>query len=219
MIAKKKGNPITVTRIAIVMVMFLLMVFSDVSAQEYKSMRYLLKVGASWALTGTVLDNFWKSGLSLNAGIRIPYCVFCDYNEFWLFGEYNRFPFKNNPRFPIDSFNERSNVVLSGEPVEIYSIHAGAKVFFRNREKRVLPYTYLGYGYLKRTDMVIRSESPLLPYARTGYSDVGAWTWSLGLDVGVADRLRIFWEFTAITGETLPSRTQYNSVSLGILFR
>lgn len=213
---KQNGRILRSIRIACILLFTL---SSFVFAQDYKPMRYSAKWGISSTRYPAILDKFWKDGLNVGAGIRLPFCILCDYSEFWIFGDYNRFPFRRNPRFPIDSLDGNSIVVLSGDPVRIYTVSAGVKIFIRNKRKRVLPYTYIGYGYLNRTDITIRSESPHLPYARIKHDDVSCWFWSLGIDVKIINRARVFLELGTISGETLPSLTQYNLFALGILFR
>jgi hypothetical protein len=182
---------------------------------DHGPMLYSFKLGTTLTNSSSLLYEYWHYALLLEGGIRLPYCVICDYTDFWLYGSYQRFPFKKGSRFPIDSFGQKSVVRLTGDPFYTYSVFAGIRVSFQQRGKMVIPYLFYGYGYVVCSDLVLESESPLFPGLRTEYDNSLGGFLTFGLDYGLSRRIRILFELSA----SVYSEQGYLSSKLGVSLR
>jgi hypothetical protein len=178
-----------------------------------------VKIGAPVLSDHTLLKEYWNSTVAIEGGFRLPFCVMCENTEFWILGSYYRFQLKKDARFPIDSFDQHSIIILSGDPVNVYSAFAGVKIGFRHRKKRMIPYLFYGYGYTIMSDLVFDAQPPVFPYFRKKYENSISQFMTFGLDFGISSRFRLLFELSGSGPITGDQEDGYFAYKLGLSLR
>jgi len=190
-------------------------------AQEfgYDPMLYSVKLGLTMPNSPSLLERYWYDAANIEGGIRLPYCLLCEYSELWVYASYNHFLFQKGSHFPIDSFDQRSVVELKGEPVKMFSAYAGARISFLKLERRVVPYLFYGYGYIIRSDLVFDSDSQLFSYFSKQYDNSFATMYSFGLDMALSARMRLVMEISGTAALTGDKDASYYTGRVGLALR
>jgi hypothetical protein len=164
------------------------------------------------------LNDFWTAGLGIGAGIRLPFSISREYNQFRFNLNYNYFPFDNNATFPIGSFQENSRINLSGKSVHVFTIIIDNRTSFFGSSKTVIPYVSFGFGFLGRSKTEMSSDSTILPSIETGYKGAGLFAISVGGEFKVVRKVILTLEIKYIQGNTFPGKTTFAPIIMGISF-
>lgn len=174
--------------------------------------------GISYALISPgTMDDFWKPGANIKFGMRLPFSISHDHNQFWLDFGYNYYPFDHGSTFPIKSFSDSPEVKLSGRATQIVSATIFAKFTFVDEHKRVVPYFTIGSGFIGRSRTILNSDSILLPHSETAYKGAGLFCFGVGTDIRISNDLRLYWDWKYIVGNTKPGKTSIAPLNIGVL--
>lgn len=180
---------------------------------------YVINSGVSLEVVSPgTLNDFWTEGLNIGAGIRLPYSLSREYDQFWLSLAYNYFPFDKDATFPIGSFYEDTSINLFGKSVHVFTAIIDYRIFFVNKSKIVIPYISFGWGFLGRSKTDMRSDSIILPEIKIGYKGAGLFTMAFGSEINLFKKFMIIMEIKYIQANTRPGKTTFAPFILGLEF-
>jgi|GEM_PF-3752639 len=196
-----------------------LVVFTITSKADSYLPSFLVNTGVSLEVDSPgTLNDFWSEGFSIGAGVRLPFSISREYNQFRFNLNYNYFPFDNDATFPIGSFYENRSINLTGKSVHVITAIIDNRTSFFGSSKIVIPYISLGFGFLGRSKTEMRSDSIFLPVLETGYKGAGLFAMSVGGEFKFIHKLIITLEIKYIQSNTRPGKTAFAPIVMGITF-
>jgi hypothetical protein len=169
------------------------------------------------ASPGSLMD-YWETGGGLALGAKIPFSVWKEYQETWFEFGYYDFYFKKTPDYAID-YPYWGQVSYWGKDVRVLMPSLNALIYLRHESKKRNSYLTFGIGYMSRSRTKIRSTSPDLPYIERNYKSAGAYSFGAGFVFIIKGHAYMFTEIDYVSGNTLPDKTSFVPIKIGLLLR
>jgi hypothetical protein len=187
-------------------------------AEEIPLPHYSVNAGISLGAKPGQLATFWKDGIDLGVGYLLPPTIEKGYVQFWFNVDYSYFRFDHNSLFPIESFEPDSVIHLNGKDAHIITAIINCRIPLAYLRNPVVPFLSLGYGFIGRSKMNIKSDSPILPSAQTGFKGAGLFAMSIGMGIRIKENSLITAEWKYIIGNTQPGKTSLGPLLIGLEF-
>jgi hypothetical protein len=122
--------------------------------------KYSLNLGTVNGSKPGTLGYYWKNGIGTGISIKVPFGitlgqVYIDPN---IGVNYSYFPSKKNVVFPIESFDNYGQELITANSVRIITLICNFSLTVVPRKSRFAPYFYFGIGYLKRSNLIFQSN-------------------------------------------------------------
>ena len=180
--------------------------------------KYSLNVGMADGSKPGTLDYYWKSGISAGISIRAPIGialgrVFIDPNVSL---NYSRFPSRKNVLYPIESFGNYGQESITANSTRIITLICNFSFTIVPNKSRFAPYFYFGLGYLKRTNLVFESNSPLYQSVNTKYKPRLAFSFGIGCFLRLKNNLYFSFDAGYVGSNKEPHATNMWPIKIGL---
>lgn len=191
----------------------------NLSAKIYDSQFLSFKMGVAAPETGTPFSDFWKTGITVTPGLRIPYITLFNYLEFWIDFQYAYFKFDSSSEFPIEYYYDNPIENLQGNSISTYYMYLRIKISPRNIKGRFSLYLNYNQGIFHRSATVLRSDSQLFRYSKITFTNSRGYSAALGFEYKASKKLKLFTEIMNISAATEPVSTYIYEWSVGIAIK
>lgn len=166
------------------------------------------------------LDYYWKDGVLIGFTVNSPYGlrirkVFINPNV--NFG-YSYLPAKKNVLFPIESFGNYGQELITANSTGLITVICNLSFTVFPERSRFAPYFYFGLGYLKRSNLVFESNSPLYESVNKKYDPRLALSFGLGCSIRLKNNISLLFDmgYIGTNDDRLSTTTWPVKIGLGI---
>jgi len=142
------------------------------------------------------LDYYWKDGVLIGFTVNSPYGlrirkVFINPNV--NFG-YSHLQPKKNVVFPIKSFGNYGQELITANSTRLITLICNLSFTIFPSKSRFAPYFYFGLGYLKRSNLIFESNSPLYESVNVKYDPQLTTSFGLGCLIRFKNNLYLLFD-------------------------
>ena len=166
------------------------------------------------------LGYYWKNGIGTGISLKVPYGItlgqlFINPN---IGLKYSYFPSKKNVVFPIESFDNYGQELITANSARLITVICNISLTVVPRKSRFAPYFYFGLGYLKRTNLVFESNSPLYRSVNIKYNPRLAHSFGIGCFVRLKNNLYFVFNAGYTGSNNDPRPTTMWPIKIGLGF-
>lgn len=206
-------------KVALILIVFIIFPLKSYTANRIPP-KILFNLGLTNGSKPGMLGYYWKNGIGTGISLKVPYGitigqVFIDP----IVGlNYSYFPSKRNVVFPIKSFNNYGQELVTANSTRIITLICNFSFTIVPRKSRFAPYFYFGFGYLSRSNLVFESNSPLYQSVNIKYDPRLAYSYGIGCFVRFMKNLYLSFDagYTGSNKDPRPTTMWPIKIGLGI---
>jgi hypothetical protein len=162
------------------------------------------------------ISDYYRAGYEASLGIKLPFSFWSGWEQNWIDLGYGYLPFDRGEDFPI-SYPYATIPTMTGKGTNIFSMAMNLQII-SSKPRKFHDYFLFGIGYMKRSKLIINTNSTEFPHFETKFGGGGFFSLGFGLNYRLSNRFIIFTDIQYATANTAPSKTGFAPWRIGLIF-